>query len=54
MFEIIIGIIIWTWGLTPLWANCVITWLLVTRLGLYWSIRYLREYREEDNLHDEK
>ena len=50
MFEIIIGIIIWTWGLTPLWANCIITWLLVTRLCLRWAIRYLKEFREEDKL----
>lgn len=31
MFEIILALIIWTWGLTPLWINIVISSLLFIR-----------------------
>lgn len=34
MFEIILALIIWTWGLTPLWVNIVVSTLLFIR-GTY-------------------
>ena len=36
MIEIVICLIIWTWGLTPLWVNVIVTCLLFAVLS--WKI----------------
>lgn len=51
MFEIIFALILWTWGLTPLWVNIVASCILFIRFGcnsLKWFIEVLKLNKEED------
>ena len=43
MFEIILALIIWTWGLTPLWVNIVVSALLFIR-GTYSLSKLVGEF----------
>ena len=45
MLETIALIIIWTWGLTPLWANITISVLLACSLVFRTTINYIKNSR---------
>ena len=47
MFSTLGILILWTWGLTPIWVNVVGTVLLGIRILLY-SLKFLIEICKED------
>lgn len=53
MIEIIICLIIWCWGLTPLWLNILLTCLLFIRFS--WRLLLtMRKFFEWNKSFDEK
>lgn len=48
IMSIIILLIVWTWGITPLWVNITISGLL----WLYFTLKVLLFFIEEDERDD--
>lgn len=53
MIETILAFIIWTWGLTPLWVNIVITCLLAIRFT-YTTAKFIGEFCGTNTRKDEQ
>ena len=49
MFCLIILLILWTWGLTPLWVNIVCSVLLGIRMALLTARYIIKFVRDDEN-----
>lgn len=52
MIEIVICLIIWFWGLTPLWLNIVLSGLLFIRFSWRVSLTITKVFRFNNELED--
>lgn len=52
MIEIVICLIIWFWGLTPLWLNIVLSGLLFIRFSWRVSLTITKVFRLNNELED--
>ena len=53
MIEIVIALIVWTWGITPLWLNIVVSGLLFIRFS-WRMLLTVRKFFKWVNEADEK
>lgn len=53
MIEIVICLIIWFWGLTPLWLNIVLSVLLFIRFSWRVALTVTKVFRFNNELEDE-
>lgn len=53
MIEIVICLIIWFWGLTPLWLNIVLSVLLFIRFSWREALTITKVFRFNNELDDE-
>ena len=52
MIEIVICLIIWFWGLTPLWLNIVLSVLLFIRFSWRVTLTITKVFRFNNELED--
>lgn len=52
MIEIVICLIIWFWGLTPLWLNIVLSGLLFIRFSWRVALTITKVFRFNNELDD--
>lgn len=54
MIEIIICLIVWFWGLTPLWLNILLTCLLFVRFSWRFMLTLCKVFKWNQSLEEKK